>query len=85
MLAEDCLKRIFELDKSIREDTYLLPYATVELALVAQDRGNMQLAIGFLEDAKKNFTGYMLESRLHFKIHSDLMRLTGKKSEDVLV
>nr|XP_034189255.1 tetratricopeptide repeat protein 39B-like [Osmia lignaria]XP_034189256.1 tetratricopeptide repeat protein 39B-like [Osmia lignaria] len=85
LLAEDCLKRIFELDKSIREDTYLLPYATVELALVAQDRGNMQLAIGFLEDAKKNFTGYMLESRLHFKIHSDLMRLTGKKSEDVLV
>lgn len=52
LLAEDCLKRIFELDKSIREDTYLLPYATVELALVAQDRGNIQLAIGFLEDAK---------------------------------
>ena len=85
LLAEDCLRRVLELDKSIKEDTYLLPYATVELALLAQDQGNTQLAIGFLEDAKKNFTGYLLESRLHFRIHSDLMKLTVKKTEDVAV
>mgnify|MGYP004606985585 CR=1 FL=1 len=52
LLAENCLKRVLELDKSIKEDTYLLPYATVELALLAQDQGNIQLAIGYLEDAK---------------------------------
>ncbi|XP_076236050.1 tetratricopeptide repeat protein 39B [Calliopsis andreniformis] len=85
LLAENCLRRVLELDKSIKEDTYLLPYATVELALLAQDQGDIQLAIGFLEDAKKNFTGYPLESRLHFRIHSDLMKLTGKKDEDVSV
>ena len=85
LLAEDCLRRVLELDKSIKEDTYLLPYATVELALLAQDQGNTQLAIGFLEDAKKNFTGYLLESRLHFRIHSDLMKLTVKKTQDVAV
>lgn len=52
LLAEKCLRRVLELDKSIKEDTYLLPYATVELALLAQDQGNIQLAIGLLEDAK---------------------------------
>lgn len=79
LLAEECLRRVLQLEKSIKEDTYLLPYATVELALLARDQGDIQLAIGFLEDAKKNYTGYLLESRLHFRIHSDLMVLTDKK------
>lgn len=84
LLAENCLKRVLELDKSIKEDTYLLPYTTVELALLAHDQGNVQLAIGYLEDARKNYSGYLLESRLHFRIHSDLMTLTGKKPEEIL-
>lgn len=80
LLAEECLRRVLQLEKSVKEDTYLFPYATVELALLARDQGDIQLAIGFLEDAKKNFTGYLLESRLHFRIHSDLLLLTDKKT-----
>ncbi|XP_050457803.1 tetratricopeptide repeat protein 39B-like [Cataglyphis hispanica] len=80
--SEECLRRVLQLEKSVKEDTYLFPYATVELALLAQDQGDTQLAIGFLEDAKKNYTGYLLESRLHFRIHSDLMILTGKKTNN---
>ncbi|KAL6427087.1 hypothetical protein ACFW04_009332 [Cataglyphis niger] len=80
--SEECLRRVLQLEKLVKEDTYLFPYATVELALLAQDQGDTQLAIGFLEDAKKNYTGYLLESRLHFRIHSDLMILTGKKTNN---
>lgn len=50
--AQECLRRVLKLEKSVKEDTYLFPYATVELALLAQDQGDIQLAIGFLEDAK---------------------------------
>lgn len=50
--SQECLRRVLLLEKSIKEDTYLLPYATVELALLAQDQGDIQLAIAFLEDAK---------------------------------
>ncbi|XP_012063013.1 PREDICTED: tetratricopeptide repeat protein 39B-like [Atta cephalotes] len=84
LLAEECLRQVLQLEKSVKEDTYLFPYATVELALLAGDQGDTQLAIGFLEDAKKNYTGYLLESRLHFRIHSDLMVLTGKNNNHAM-
>lgn len=58
LLAEECLRHVLQLEKSVKEDTYLFPYATVELALLAQDQGDIQLAIGFLEDAK--FGSYVI-------------------------
>ncbi|XP_012534920.1 tetratricopeptide repeat protein 39B [Monomorium pharaonis] len=82
LLAEECLRRVLQLEKSVKEDTYLFPHATVELALLARDQGDIQLAIGFLEDAKKNYTGYSLESKLHFKIHAELMTLNNKKTNN---
>lgn len=63
LLAEECLRGVLQLEKSIKEDTYLLPYATVELALLARDQGDIQLAIGFLEDAKLVF--YIIYLILH--------------------
>lgn len=50
--SEECLRGVLQLEKSVKEDTYLFPYATVELALLALDQGDTQLAIDFLEDAK---------------------------------
>lgn len=52
LLAEECLRGVLQLEKSVKEDTYLFPCATVELALLARDQGDIQLAISFLEDAK---------------------------------
>lgn len=80
--AEDYLKRILQLEKQIKEDHYLLPYAVVELALLSRDQGDVRTAVALLEDAKKNYTGYSLESRLHFRIHSTLMELNARKAAE---
>lgn len=74
--AEECFKFVVDNGKKIKEDTFLVPFAIVELSLIEVDRLNYQKANYYLEDAKKNYTGYSLESRLHFKIHAisnDLM------------
>ncbi|KAJ8950273.1 hypothetical protein NQ318_021128 [Aromia moschata] len=70
--ALECLKTVISMQKEIIEDTYLVPYAIVELALIEWQNGHKEKAILALEDAKKNYTGYSLESRLHFRIHTAL-------------
>lgn len=50
--AEECLRQVLRLDKKVKEDTYLLPFAAVELALLAKDQDKPQLAVVLLEDAK---------------------------------
>jgi hypothetical protein len=70
------------MQKSIKEDTFIIPYAIVEIALLHIDQGRFELAILCLEDAKKNYTGYSLESRLHFRIHTALSELKAMKEVD---
>ncbi|CAG9830629.1 unnamed protein product [Diabrotica balteata] len=70
--ALNSLETVISMNKLLVEDTYIIPYAIVELALIEWDTGNREKAILALEDAKKNYTGYSLESRLHFRIHTAL-------------
>lgn len=78
--ALKCLETVIGMHRDVREDTYLVPYAIVELALLYHDQGRRDNAIAALEDAKKNYTGYSLESRLHFRIHTALTELKGTKN-----
>lgn len=70
--ALECLENAISMLKDIQEDHFIVPYAIVELALIEWEQNNREKAIAALEDAKKNYTGYSLESRLHFRIHTAL-------------
>lgn len=78
--ALQCLETVIAQHRDVKEDTYVVPYAIVELGLLYADQGRRENAIAALEDAKKNYTGYSLESRLHFRIHTALTELKGNKS-----
>ncbi|KAK6618647.1 hypothetical protein RUM43_013038 [Polyplax serrata] len=74
--AEEAFKTVLGNAKKIKEDSFLVPFAIVELSQLELDRCNYQKASYYLEDAKRNYAGYSLESRLHFRIHaihSDLL------------
>lgn len=70
------------MQKLIKEDNFIVPYAIVELAFIHMDMGDNHQALLCLEDAKKNYTGYSLESRLHFRIHTTLTELTAAVKKD---
>jgi uncharacterized membrane-anchored protein len=50
--AEECLNNVLSLEKKLKEDLYLIPYAMVELALLFREQGNIAKASQLLEDAK---------------------------------
>jgi hypothetical protein len=50
--AEDYLIQVLELEKEIKEDSYIVPFASVELAMLIRDQGKNQEAISLLEDVK---------------------------------
>lgn len=50
--AEECLREVVALEKKIKEDNYLVPYALIELALIYIDQGDNERAGALLEDTK---------------------------------
>ncbi|XP_065556695.1 tetratricopeptide repeat protein 39B-like isoform X2 [Artemia franciscana] len=68
--AEDTLIDCIDLESKIIEDTYIIPYAMVELGLMFIEHGKRDQGKVLLEKARSNYKGYSLESRLHFRIHS---------------
>lgn len=78
-----CLEESISLQKSIKEDFFIIPYAIVEIAMLHIDKGDNEMAANCLEDAKRNYTGYSLESRLHFRIHTALTDIKTDKDINV--
>ncbi|XP_062589714.1 tetratricopeptide repeat protein 39B-like [Saccostrea cucullata] len=83
--AEQCFKEVLQREKLIKHDTYLVPYTTVELALLNLKLGDKAQALQYLDQAKKNYKGYLLESRLHFRIHAVRLQLNGSNNGSVPV
>lgn len=50
--AEECLKTVVSMEKKIKEDRFLVPYAHVELAFLYKTKGNLDKAAHYLEIAK---------------------------------
>ncbi|XP_046361608.1 tetratricopeptide repeat protein 39B-like isoform X1 [Haliotis rufescens] len=80
--AEQCFKEILSYESNIKIDTYLVPYAFVEVAILYLQEDRLDEVKKMLEKAKKNYKGYYLESRLHFRIHAIRLQLESANSSD---
>ncbi|KFD54532.1 hypothetical protein M514_04679 [Trichuris suis] len=67
--AEQLLLEIVNKKQDLKVNTYLAPNAYLELALLRLDSRKRDLAKNFVQKAKE-FKGYLLESRVHFRLHS---------------
>ncbi|XP_034839630.2 tetratricopeptide repeat protein 39B-like isoform X2 [Maniola hyperantus] len=71
-LALQHLEAVMAIKENIKENTFLVPYATVEIASCYYQFGDPSRAVELLQEARKKYSGYLLEARLHFRIHSKL-------------
>lgn len=76
--AEECFKIVVGFHGKLQADTYLVPYAMSECALLLRDQGNFMAALDILEKAKSDFKDYTLQSRLHFRIHAAQTEIRAK-------
>ncbi|XP_023035843.1 tetratricopeptide repeat protein 39B isoform X1 [Drosophila willistoni] len=68
---EECIA-IGQSGPGLKEDSFLIPYACFEAALCHEKNK----AVAMLQNVKKKFSGFALESRLHFRIHAALMDIS---------
>lgn len=80
--AEQCFQEICTLEKMLSQDHYLVPYALLELAMLHTLSGRLQDARSMLDKARRNYKGYSLETRLHFRIHSATLQLDTCENSD---
>lgn len=51
--AEECLTGVLALERRLKEDHYLVPYALVQLGIIHYQQGAFQKAVQILDDAKQ--------------------------------
>ena len=85
LAAEESLRSLLRKasKESLKVDKYLVPYATVELALLLlNNSADTEEAWTLLESAKNDYKDYSLQSRLHFRIHAAQNKLRAARDEE---
>ena len=50
--AEECFKEVMAFAGKLKADTYLIPFATFEYAIVLKEQGESEAAMSYLDKAK---------------------------------
>ncbi|KPP65548.1 tetratricopeptide repeat protein 39A-like [Scleropages formosus] len=80
--AEDCFNKVYQSEKKIKYDHYLVPNALLELGLLYAQLGHKEQATKLLQKAKNNYKDYSMESRTMFRIHAALSKLKTDTSDE---
>lgn len=68
--AERDLKWVIENEHNIKADTFLVPHSVMELAILKLSKKHYEAAKMYIKMARDDHTGYLLESIVHFRLHS---------------
>jgi tetratricopeptide (TPR) repeat protein len=71
----NCFTQILNNERNIKSSTYIVPHAALELGICYADRGNITEAKAWLRRAQDDYSGYLMESLLHLRIHALNQRL----------
>ncbi|XP_032826478.1 tetratricopeptide repeat protein 39B-like isoform X1 [Petromyzon marinus] len=81
--AELCFNEVWQSEKRIKYDHFLVPNALYELGQLHLKQGHPEDALHYLHLARNNYKNYSMESRLHFRLHAMLCDLQGSSQADL--
>lgn len=75
--AEGSFMQVMDNERHIKLDTFLVPHTAMELAVLKLHLKQYDSARAWIKAARQNYTGYLLETIVHFRLHaaSRLIRL----------
>jgi len=68
--AEECFMKIIDGQENITVDTFLVPHTAMELAVLKLTLGELDQSKQWIKLARNNYTGYLLETMVHFRLHA---------------
>lgn len=80
--AVSCFQQILNDEKSIREMTYVPPHAALELGLSYLTIGKVDESKKWLLRARDHYTGFLVESLAHLRIHGALCQIKYHMKEN---
>lgn len=81
--SELCLAKVITSEPEILRDTFLVPHAAMEMALIKLEREQYGESREWLRIARNDHTGYLHETMVHFKLHaiSRLIRISLREQD----
>lgn len=85
--AISCFNEILDNEKGIKELTYIPPHAAFELGLTLINCQDLSQAKHWLERSRDHYTGFLVESLVHLRIHGALskIRLMEQNGDKIIV
>lgn len=68
--AEQSFAKILTYEERIKFDTFIVPHTIMELAILKLDQADYVAARELVKQARNNYTGYLLETMVHFRLHA---------------
>ena len=77
--AQEHFLKIIEYQDQLVANVYLAPHSCMELGLTFAGQGDFTQAKQWLERARKDYTGYLYETIVHFRVHCALRSIKAKE------
>lgn len=81
--AVECFHEVVRDQNNIKKDNFIAPHAAMELGLTYLDMYKLDESKIWLETARDEYKGFLIEAQVHLRIHGALQKLHSiKKRKD---
>ncbi|KAI1291920.1 Tetratricopeptide repeat protein 39B [Halotydeus destructor] len=78
--ATDCFNEVIRVQDQVKHDTYIAPHAALELGITYVEWDKIAESKVWLEKAKNDYKGFLVEVLVHLRTHAALLEVADKEA-----